>query len=735
MRLRLSILFILLAQFSSSQSTLTKEQINRVADAGKVWGYIKYYHPYIQYKNINWDSAFSESVPKILEAKNKKEYENCLQNLFSTLNDPVTAVIHIPKPTKPINYSDLIISDSILIITRDDYRAIVDEDTTHKLFEKAIKQFGKVKAVIFDLRPNEETSLLNEVPIQEIFDDTHILSKLFTGVLETPSVRSVYHTAFMGEQSVSDGDYQSHFLVERKHFAVGTGDRNIPIIFIINKFSELPFDALTLQSNGRAAIIQEKGAGEIGIVPDVKFWIADSILLRIRTGEIINSNNGLGFRPTIIIEQSENRDIAIEKAIGMLKDGIKPINNSTKELSGFNSKYTAQKITKQIYPAVGERTLAVAKIYSVIKYFNPNKHLFTRNWDSVYLQYLPRFILAKDSVEYLKAVMEMYPNIEDGHGFVTHPYVNFIRIGNPPGIFPPFLVRVVENQVVVTNILRDSIATALDIKIGDIILESEGIDAMKEINEKRKYYNASNFDAQSGNIAAHYLRSPIGTVKNIKIKNAQGKIRTIKIPYPRPSAAEWQKNTDIISRGGNQSMLRFITKDIGYVNMGGLSTTQVDSMFNLFKNTKAIIFDFRYHPREAARLIAPRLTEKNPFEKVLNLPGSTLLNKEDERRGWIYKGQAICLIYENAQSHAEESVSWMKKAGATLIGNHTAGANGNSYNFFIPGGIRLTCVAYNTPMQGKGIQPDILVTPTIKGIQKGKDEILERAVKFAETGK
>ena len=735
MQLKLFSLFLLLSSTSFSQQSYTNKQLLRIADAGKVWGYLKYYHPYLQYKNINWDSAFVENVPRILEAKNKEEYENCLQNLFSILNDPVTAVIHIPKPTKPINYSDLVISDSIMIITRDDYRAFVDEDTIHRLFEKAISQFGKIKAVILDLRPDKETSLLNEVPLQDIFDDTYILTKLFTGVLEPPGVRSVYHKEFMGEQPVSDGDYQSHFLVARKYFAAGTGNKNIPIIFIINKYSELPFEALALQSNGKAAIIQEEGAGEIGIVPDVKFWIADSVLLRVRTGEIINSNNGLGFRPNVIIEQSANRDIAIEKAKEILKAGIKPNNASTIEFSGFNSKYTGQKLTKQIYPSTGERTLAAAKIYSVIKYFYPNKHLWTHDWDSVYLHYLPRFILAKDSVEYLKAIMEMYPNIQDGHGFVTHPYVNYIRVGNPPGIFSPFWVRIIENQVVVTKILRDSIAKALNVKIGDIILESEGIEAMTEINEKRKYYSASNYDAQSGNVAAQYLRSPIGTFKNIKIKDAEGKIKSIKIPYPRPSEAERQKVMDILTKDGNQPIFQFIKKDIGYVNMGGLSTTQVDSMFNLFRNTKAIIFDFRYHPHETARLIAPRLSEKNPFEKKSNLPGIRLLDREDERRGWIYKGQAICLIYENVQSHGEASVSWLKDAGAILIGNHTAGANGNSYNFFVPGGVRLTCVAFNTPMQGKGIQPDILITPTIKGIRQGRDEILERAVKYLETGK
>jgi C-terminal processing protease CtpA/Prc len=734
MRPKLFILCLFVSSISISQQSYTHDQLLRLADAGKVWGYIKYYHPYLQYKNINWDSAFVACVPKIIEAKNKKEYEQSLQELFSILNDPGTGVINIPKPTNPITYSDLVIADSILIITRDDYRAIVDEDTTHKLFEKAIKQFKNAKAVIFDLRPNKETTLLNEVPLQEIFDDTYILANLTTGFLTPPGIRPVHHKAFIGEHPKADGDYQSHFLIERKHLVAGTGDRNIPVIFIVNKYSELPIEAIALQLTGQAVIIQEEGAGEIGIAPDVKFWITDSVLLRVRTGEIINSDNGLGFHPDITIEQSEDRSIAVAKAKEILRSGTKPINNISVELGGFDSKYTGQKISKEIYPPIGSRVLSAAKIYTVIKYFYPNKHLWTHNWDSVYLRFLPRFILAKDSVEYLKAVMEMYPNIEDGHGFIAHPYVDYIRNG-PPGTFPPFQTRIIENQLVVTKIIRDSIARVLNIKPGDIILEKNGKNVIQELNERRKYFSASNYDAGSGYIVGAYFRSPFGSIIKLKIKNAEGKIRNVEVPFPRPTDLERQKLRNILDRGGNEPILQFIKQDIGYVNMGGLSTTQVDSMFNLFRNTKAIIFDFRYHPHEAARLIAPRLSEKNPFDETTDYPGEPLRSKENERRGWIYKGKAICLMYENTQSHAEASVSWLKEAGAILVGNHTAGANGNTYHFFIPGGIRLSFSAYNTPMQGKGIQPDILITPTIRGIQQGKDEILERAIKYIETGK
>ena len=34
-----------------------------------------------------------------------------------------------------------------------------------------------------------------------------------------------------------------------------------------------------------------------------------------------------------------------------------------------------------------------------------------------------------------------------------------------------------------------------------------------------------------------------------------------------------------------------------------------------------------------------------------------------------------------------------------------------------------------------GVKPDIEVKPTLKGIQKGRDEVLERALEYIKTGK
>ena len=77
---------------------------------------------------------------------------------------------------------------------------------------------------------------------------------------------------------------------------------------------------------------------------------------------------------------------------------------------------------------------------------------------------------------------------------------------------------------------------------------------------------------------------------------------------------------------------------------------------------------------------------------------------------------------------------------STLIGSQTSGADGNVSTLFLPGGI----AAYFTglgvfypdgrPTQRVGIVLDIECLPTIAGIRAGRDEVLERALRFIAGG-
>ena len=69
------------------------------------------------------------------------------------------------------------------------------------------------------------------------------------------------------------------------------------------------------------------------------------------------------------------------------------------------------------------------------------------------------------------------------------------------------------------------------------------------------------------------------------------------------------------------------------------------------------------------------------------------------------------------------------------------GANGDVTFFIVPGNVRVNFSGHDVrwpdgrQLQRVGLEPDIYVRPSIAGIRAGKDEVLDRAIEFARTGK
>lgn len=59
---------------------LTKSTIDDLDILGKIWGYLKYYHPAIATGQYNWDYELFRILPRIMSAKNQKERNSILNN-------------------------------------------------------------------------------------------------------------------------------------------------------------------------------------------------------------------------------------------------------------------------------------------------------------------------------------------------------------------------------------------------------------------------------------------------------------------------------------------------------------------------------------------------------------------------------------------------------------------------------------------------------------------------------
>src|SRR3982751_1268853 len=65
-------------------------RVERLVDLAKVWGAVKYFHPTLAYREIDWDKALVEAIPKVSAAKTSQEYSAALNQMLAALGDAST---------------------------------------------------------------------------------------------------------------------------------------------------------------------------------------------------------------------------------------------------------------------------------------------------------------------------------------------------------------------------------------------------------------------------------------------------------------------------------------------------------------------------------------------------------------------------------------------------------------------------------------------------------------------
>jgi hypothetical protein len=92
-KLRCSFTVLLaLSQLAPAQQSNSGLRVDRLAELGKLWVNIRYFHPYLAYRDIDWDAAFANAVPKVNAATSPAEYAAAVQGMLDALVDPLTRV-------------------------------------------------------------------------------------------------------------------------------------------------------------------------------------------------------------------------------------------------------------------------------------------------------------------------------------------------------------------------------------------------------------------------------------------------------------------------------------------------------------------------------------------------------------------------------------------------------------------------------------------------------------------
>ena len=462
-----------------------------------------------------------------------------------------------------------------------------------------------------------------------------------------------------------------------------------------------------VESSKEDAIIH---ADSVKMYPDIS-WIEDRSTLG---NNVVNQ----------LVEIKNSKRGSDHYYIDFVPDANNPIFKNENEYISFS------------YPDTGYYLLALFRYWNIIQYYFPYKYLIGENWNDILPEFIPQFIDAKNELEYKLLLLKLIARIHDTHANINGEAI----LEQYKGMnIAPYEITFVENKAIITESFKHENTDVRSIQKGDILLSINDESINDIIQRKLPFTPASNYPTQLRNIALNLLR----TNNNKLLIEYEHKNETFKDSITCCPLSDVNIPSKLQQNKPCYQLL-LMDRSISYIYPGStIGGTIPDSI-----NTKGIIIDLRCYPSskkvkgywEFNQLYAQPLEFAKFTKGSFKAPGtftftpSLTVGKSNKNH---YTGKIIVLINELTQSHAEfVAMKYQCIPNSIFMGSTTAGADGNVSGFTLPGGVNtsITGIGVYYPdgreTQRIGIVPDIEVKPTIKGIQEGKDEVLEKAIQL-----
>jgi len=396
------------------------------------------------------------------------------------------------------------------------------------------------------------------------------------------------------------------------------------------------------------------------------------------------------------------------------------------------------------YDNKNTRLLALFTYWNLVEYFFPYKYKMDEKWSITLEKMLPLFIPEQNDDAFYLSIQKLIAKLNDSH-VVFYKY----RKKETPQYYIPVVGKIIDEKIILTEILDSHITENYSVKVGDVITKINDKKIADYIKENRDLVSASNESR-----FLHDIIEPIlsGSEENIKLefltdnKTSTKNINWVNYVSNRYTITHEKKYKEKLAQ---KEKFKIIEDNIGYVDMKILKVEDIPNMIEKLNATKAIIIDLRNYPNGTYEGISNFLnSEEKTFalytKPVLNYPGRfrwTEGSSSGTQNKKNYKGKVIVLLNEQSFSQSEWTAMCFQTAeNTTIIGSQTGGADGNVSQFDYMRAFHTSFSGIGVYYPDKretqrvGIIPNIEIKPTIKGIQEGRDEVLERALQFIETG-
>lgn len=455
---------------------------------------------------------------------------------------------------------------------------------------------------------------------------------------------------------------------------------------------------------------------------------------------LMNKTNANWFAKSTVFNKE------VKTRLQYIYDNKNPDSNRYIKMVDITTDFSGEKTYNGLsFPNAEYRLLFLSRFWNIINYFAPYKYL-TTNWDEVLERFIPKIVHAKDTLSYYKTLQELCKSLNDGHSQLTlsrQISATDLFFGN---YTVPFFCKIINEKVVIRNVPTDSIAKALNIRRGDVVLKINGKDIKDIINQRRNYISASNYADEMHQLSRYILDGQTPTAM-LQLER-ESKIINTTVTRISTTTRDWGA---FLNHTSNNVGFKKLNDSILLIYAAQIWNGNIDTIKRLIKQSKSIIFDVRNYPRNDAfySITDPFLSQPKTINystvALPTMPGFFKWELNPNKVGHIsdsaFKGKVIILCDERTQSQGEYSCMVLQTIpNAVTIGSQTAGADGINRQIPMGSGLNVSYSCYGiyypdkTQTQRTGIKIDIPVKKTIAAIKNNKDEILDRALEYIKNG-
>lgn len=371
--------------------------------------------------------------------------------------------------------------------------------------------------------------------------------------------------------------------------------------------------------------------------------------------------------------------------------------------------------------------------WNIFQHFYPYFDIVRINWDDALTESLYEALQVRNSDEFYYTLSKMVAKLSDGHGGV------FYKMKQKQGGLP-IRVEWIENKAVITA-TNDTI-----FKNGDIIYSVDGVKISDRLSETKKIISGSE-QLKIFRAMQMLFMGPLESKINIGIIRGDRFTTIVTRRISSKEIAFFDFRT--IAPG-----IKKLDGNIYYINLLTVKRKDFLDSLNQLSESNGIIFDWRW---EGGRLntvsellntreIIPYLIKSPVSSPKFLIPCIVYPDRKDIsflETPWepikplqpYLNAKIIFIVDARVISYGETIMSIIEnyKLGE-LVGEPTAGTNGNANYFNLLGGYEIMFTGMKVLKHDGsqhhliGIKPAYPVQRTIKAVKEGRDEYLEKAL-------